>query len=46
MISVNIAKRRKNNSNKEHVERRIQGFIDCGYSEKQARQMVKARGRK
>lgn len=44
--SRNIGKRRRNNSSDEIIERRIAGFIACGYTLKQARQMVKAKGRK
>lgn len=44
--SPNIAKRRRNNSNDANNERRIAGFISCGYTPEQARQMVKAKGRK
>lgn len=44
--SRNIAKRRRPNSGATNDERRIAGFIACGYTLKQARQMVKARGRK
>lgn len=46
MNSVNMAKRRRENSNHKTEINRIQGFIACGYTEKQARNMVKARGKK
>lgn len=44
--SRNIAKHRRHNSSSAHDERRIAGFIACGYTAQQARQMVKAKGRK
>ena len=46
MKSVNIAKRRRNNDSAENEKRRIEGFLSCGYTLKQARNMVKARGKK
>lgn len=44
--SRNIAKRRRPNSSAANDERRIAGFIACGHTPQQARQMVKAKGRK